>query len=393
MFTSFIEAFKIVGYSIFIPLVFFLAISAICLLILRKTDPEKSRRLLLRMDFLVLLSFFLSIFIFVYHIWREWIIRDIIGDEGIAAIAGIGAAFLLTGLIYLALMIGVFTLMIEKFSPSLFEVPLYAGYREILKRHFNNYFMLIFYVSFVFLSSYLIGYYFDNPDITIYIYTLIYLLYNLFTPVITNFFNKSKELKDGQVFDEYMDLLEKTLIHPRKIRITESCYGVANALVVGVLPGFTEILLFKPLVENLNIQEIKAIIAHELAHIKQKHALIRAVSMLIFVFILGQTYLATNGSMFTIPIIITFAIIYSLIIRNQEQNADIFAAELTSPEELVSALKKIDILNRKASGELVEKTFFEMTGRRSPMDLRCEYIMQRFGKDLEIHSNEETMPT
>ncbi|AEH24694.1 M48 family metalloprotease [Pyrococcus yayanosii] len=48
-----------------------------------------------------------------------------------------------------------------------------------------------------------------------------------------------------------------------------------NAMVTGVLPGRRYIILTTALLENFEMDEIKAIIAHEIGHIKGRHLLIR----------------------------------------------------------------------------------------------------------------------
>ncbi len=387
MITSFVAAYTIVGYSILIPVIIFLVITSLFFLALIKADPEKTRRLLLRMELFISLSFFAAIFIFAFCIGIFWIDNDFIPELDFPTIAGTGAALLLTGFTFLALMTGIFALMIKKFDPGLFRVTMYSGYRAILRRQVYSYMQLLIFVTFFFSSSFLIGYYFENTDITVYFYTFVFLLYYIFYPTIVKFSGKAEKIREGEIYDGYMELLEKSHISHKRISIIQSPYGFANAMAMGFIPGFTEIILFKPLVENLNAQEVMAIIAHELAHIKRNHVLYRVISMLVYVFIIGKLYLIDNSSLFTIPAIIIFAIIYNSFVRKQEKEADTFAAELTSPEDLVSGLKKIDLTNRKARGELVEKSFFEKTGRRSPMDARCDDILKRFGREIEVRND------
>lgn len=389
MLSSFIETYKILGYSIVVPLAVFIVLAVFFYFLLRKATPEKARRLLLRMEFFILLAFFLNIFIFAFCIGTYWIDNNIVQNLGFSIIAGTGAAFILTGLIYLAFMVRVFTFFIEKFDNRLFQIPLYFGYMAIFKRYAHFFMMMIVYVSFFFSSSFLIGYYFENPNITIYFYSIIFLLYYIFYPAIIKSSGKAKEIRDGEIFNGYMELLEKSHVSPKKISIIQSPYGFANALAIGFLPGFTEIILFKPLADNLSIQETRAILAHELAHIKMNHVLYRVFYTLIYVFIIGKIHVMENSSMFTMPTTIIFAIIYIVLTGRQEKDADTFAAEMTTPEDLISALKKIDLINRKARGELVEKSFFEMTGRRSPMDVRCDDILKRCGNNIETQDSKD----
>lgn len=390
MISSFIETYIFLGYSIFIPLIIFIFISLIFYLLLSKADAEKTRSLLLRMEFFILFAILALIFIFAICIVLELTDRELIYDWGITTIAGMTVAFILTNFIYLFLMIGIFTLMVKKFDSQLFEVPMYSGFRTIFERHAGNFLKLIFYVSFFLLSGYLIGQYFENPRIVLYIYLFIYLLIYVFAPAIRKFFGRAVEIRNGEIFDNYMNLLKKTEISYKKLSIIESPYGFANAWAVGLLPGFTEIFLLRPLEENLNGKEMNAILAHELAHIKDRHILIRYLLINIFIFILGQVNLLEDSTTFSTPMFIIFFIGYFIITRKQEQNADTFAAKLTSPEDLVSALKKIDFINRKARGESMERSHFEKTGRRSAMDVRCDDIMKRCGMKVETKAEGNT---
>ncbi|HIP63309.1 MAG TPA: hypothetical protein EYH04_04260 [Archaeoglobus profundus] len=45
----------------------------------------------------------------------------------------------------------------------------------------------------------------------------------------------------------------------------------ANAMITGIIPNYRYIVLTHDLLKNFDREEIKAIIAHEIGHIKQKH--------------------------------------------------------------------------------------------------------------------------
>jgi STE24 endopeptidase len=73
---------------------------------------------------------------------------------------------------------------------------------------------------------------------------------------------------------ELIPLCETCGIKVRDIVVRKS--NRANAMVTGILPGRRYIILTSALVENLDVDEIKAVVARELGHIKGKHLLINA---------------------------------------------------------------------------------------------------------------------
>jgi Zn-dependent protease with chaperone function len=95
------------------------------------------------------------------------------------------------------------------------------------------------------------------------------------------------------------------------------------------------IIVSKGLVKELSSEELDAIIAHEDSHIfKQEAKLAVLIGFLSPIILIGKN------------------VVYSLLdFRAREYHADRFAAEMTSPEQLVGALETLQILKAKERAE------------------------------------------
>jgi len=181
---------------------------------------------------------------------------------------------------------------------------------------------------------------------------------------IAPFFNKFTPLDSPELVKE-IDHLSK------KIDIQFKDYYAMNASIRSshgnaYFTGFGKnkrIVFFDTLIETLNINEVIAVLAHELGHLKKKHIIksiiIGVISMFIGFYILGQLYnspeffeafniTSQTGYMALILfMLISPAYMYfltpfsSYFSRKNEFEADYFAAEYTNANDLVSALLKM----------------------------------------------------
>jgi STE24 endopeptidase len=136
----------------------------------------------------------------------------------------------------------------------------------------------------------------------------------------------------------------------------------ANAYFSGFGPKKT-IVLFDTLLEQLNEDEVVAIMAHEIGHYKRKHILkgmtMGTIQMGVMLFLLSlciqlpvfHEALGTEQPSFHIGLI-AFSLLYSplstvtgiavnLISRKNEYEADAYAAQFAKASDLVSGLKKL----------------------------------------------------
>lgn len=145
-----------------------------------------------------------------------------------------------------------------------------------------------------------------------------------------------------------------------------------TAAIVGVLPRWRYILITRNLLTLLNEDELKAVVAHEMGHVRRYHlllylsfficysALAYSLNDFILLALLKQPFLlklaldqrTLNFNFFSIayslPVIILaivyFRFIFGFFMRNCERQADLYAMERVGhPYTLVSSLEKISI--------------------------------------------------
>ncbi|MGC9196047.1 MAG: M48 family metalloprotease [Syntrophobacteraceae bacterium] len=145
---------------------------------------------------------------------------------------------------------------------------------------------------------------------------------------------------------------------------------ILTAGVVGILPRLRYILITPGLLRILDASELKAVLAHEMGHVRKKHMLLFVGILIVFillVFKLGDTLtwltlsnrtifnwsISTTGfesSFFSLlsvlPIVLAMVIflrfVFGYFLRNSERQADLYAMEiLGTPEPLISSLQKI----------------------------------------------------
>ncbi|AHF81181.1 M48 family metalloprotease [Thermococcus paralvinellae] len=133
---------------------------------------------------------------------------------------------------------------------------------------------------------------------------------------------------------------------------------LANAMVTGIIPRYRYVVLTRYLVDNFEEDEIKAVLAHEIGHIKGKHLWINAaLSISWFVFWIGIVYVlhkfgikvfSSSWVFFGIyffPFFFWLFGIESWIIQRNEFKADEFAAKVSGKDTMIKALRKLADFN------------------------------------------------
>jgi len=134
-----------------------------------------------------------------------------------------------------------------------------------------------------------------------------------------------------------------------------------TAGVMGLTKRFRYILVTHALIESLNLEELRGVIAHEIGHVKKLHLIKYFISVLLFSFIivnivnsglffcyklLGADHFHMATIMFTcfmiLFLVLYFRLIFGYFMRNFEREADIFAFQMIgSAAPLISAFNKI----------------------------------------------------
>jgi Zn-dependent protease with chaperone function len=150
-----------------------------------------------------------------------------------------------------------------------------------------------------------------------------------------------------------------------------------TAGIMGIVPRFRYILVTDALMELLSLEELKAVVAHEMGHAKYRHLLLYIFFFLGFmILVLGlfnledpglyilfleyllirfsttlsaHSFLLIYGLSILAIILIYFRFVVGFFMRNFERQADLFsAASMGSPRPTISSLEKIALLSGKS---------------------------------------------
>ena len=183
--------------------------------------------------------------------------------------------------------------------------------------------------------------------------------------VIMPLFNKFEPLEDGELKSAIQTMSKKCEFPLTEVyeidgskRSTKS-----NAFFTG-LGKNKKIALYDTLIKNNGVNELVAVLAHEIGHYKRKHILQTLVlsigQMFVLFFLLGlflnneglfQAFGVRDVSVYGSLVFFTFlfepvskllGVVMMVLSRKNEFEADAYAAEVTGhPEDLVSGLKKL----------------------------------------------------
>jgi STE24 endopeptidase len=191
--------------------------------------------------------------------------------------------------------------------------------------------------------------------------------------LIVPIFNKQTPLDQGELRDAIEKFAQKAGFKLKNIYVINGSKRSkkSNAYFSG-LGTKKRIVLYDTLIKNHTIEELVAVLAHEIGHYKKKHILLNIVlsvaqtGLMLFVlslFIqkdsslslsLAQSLGAKESSFYIgilafgllySPISLLLGIIMNAISRKHEFEADHFSGEKYNPESLQSALKKLSVDN------------------------------------------------
>jgi len=264
---------------------------------------------------------------------------------------------------------------------------------EIGKNKRNSSFIVFFFVVLIAVMGYVLGFFFGSPSFGIGIAVFISIIYFLIgyysghSLVLGSVGAKevtsdTRDLKLKQYYNTVEEVSIAAGIPMPKVWIIPS--PAMNAFATGRDPKNGHIAMTQGLLEKLNREEVKAVVAHEAAHIKNYDirlllitaVLIGVVIMLAEILIRGAIYSrgggrdSGQGRLIMLGIGIIFAILAPLfaqiarfaLSRQREYLADTTAVQLTRyPEGLASALEKIsgDKVELRGSSSLNSEMFIK----------------------------------
>ncbi len=195
------------------------------------------------------------------------------------------------------------------------------------------------------------------------------LFFGFYPPIIARLWG-CKRLA-GAKADELRSFLHRSGFAYREILSWPIFQGkMLTAGIVGPLPRFRYILITESLLQNLSIEELEAVLAHEMGHGRyyhmwlyfalmfgffltmwQTHGLFLYGGVLLFspdIWVNGQwgarvldlyIFICHIGSLF-----LFLRFLFGYFMRSFERQADLYAATLVRPEFVIAALEKIGIL-------------------------------------------------
>lgn len=200
---------------------------------------------------------------------------------------------------------------------------------------------------------------------------------SIFGPVFIQKFWGCRPLRSGLARDRIEFLCKQADMKYKNIMVWPIFGGhMITAGVMGLVRQFRYILVTPALMRQLDQNEIDAVIAHEIGHIKKKHLLFylffftgyliiafTSLDLIIYLIIYAQAvlgYIDNNGSgfstftsicfsLFMISIfLIYFRFIFGYFMRNFERQADLFAYTMMgTAKPLISTFEKITLSSRQ----------------------------------------------
>lgn len=198
-------------------------------------------------------------------------------------------------------------------------------------------------------------------------------------PLWVRLANHAEPLGDSQLAERIESLCKRAGIRPCPAYVMFMPGGkVVNAMFSGLFPFYRRIFITDTAIEQLTVEEMEAIVAHEIGHAKKRHLwkglvfiLIFLVLSLIFIFYLFDKFLESLlVALSAIPLLVVWmseypgltstlgmivwilsyvgilGVVDGILSRHFEKEADIFAANLTGNKDAyLSMLEKLARLN------------------------------------------------
>lgn len=185
-------------------------------------------------------------------------------------------------------------------------------------------------------------------------------------PQLLTLFMRGKPLPDGHLREEVNLLLSRANLRVNDIILLPGRRGkIANAWVAGALPANRSLFLTEYLLDQLSLEEIRAIVAHELGHLHhrhlQKHTLLNLIWCIIFGLVfagVAQVITLTLASALItgMALGLIWTLLFGVISRRSEFEADRFAAILVGdPETVIKALSRLQVPMAKAEDEATSR--------------------------------------
>ncbi|HWB19830.1 MAG TPA: M48 family metallopeptidase [Phycisphaerales bacterium] len=102
----------------------------------------------------------------------------------------------------------------------------------------------------------------------------------VFSPLVVRWLLDVERLADGELRQALTEICRRHKVSVREILVWKTEGTVINAAVMGIMGWFRYVLLTDGLLETMHPRELKAVMAHEVAHVQRKHIPWMIVSLL-----------------------------------------------------------------------------------------------------------------
>jgi len=208
-------------------------------------------------------------------------------------------------------------------------------------------------------------------------FTLFILILMVFMPLLIKYFWGCTPLKSSEKIQELQSFLKEKGFRYSELLSWPIFEGrMITAGIMGIVPRYRYILVTDSLLERLSIEELKAVLAHEMGHAKYRHLLFYVIFFIGYMFIsfgvidIFYVYLATQPGLtdlfnqneglpsdllylimampILVMVLIYFRYIMGFFMRHFERQADLYSAVvMNSPIPTISSLEKIAFLGGK----------------------------------------------
>ncbi|QLH83254.1 M48 family metalloprotease [Halosimplex pelagicum] len=176
--------------------------------------------------------------------------------------------------------------------------------------------------------------------------TLLVVLDWLVTPVAIRVFNDTAPIP-GEFGREVTEFCDRQGVSVRGVRRLDTGDARhANGIATGMV-GYHWVFLTDDLLDELDPDQIRAIVAHELGHLDRRHLLKQAAFTLGFwsLAFVAFVHVYTELWLFVVAVWVYTQLGLGWIGQGQEYQADDYAAEATSPDALAGALDRLATVN------------------------------------------------
>jgi STE24 endopeptidase len=179
-----------------------------------------------------------------------------------------------------------------------------------------------------------------TPAVSVAAFVLTVFAMLLISPWLLTRVLDTEPLPEGRLRERLEALSERLNVRCRDVLLWRTGYGMGNAVVIGLLPRMRYILLSDLLIETLSDSQIEAVFAHEAGHIRHRHVawyVLLVVGLLLAIAgpaewvrvrVVEWLFVSESVSalLTTIPTLGVFLILFGIVSRIFEHQADAFAA-------------------------------------------------------------------